>query len=413
MISQRLISSLAVGFSALLVTATANASWDNKVRAFATVPSNQTSLCSEGFFESIRNLRSLGADRFSFVIAYSQQTLTSSEIFSYSRTPTDESLVCGINYVLSQGMDFGLNLVINVPGWRANIDPVDRDLWFQQMGAIATKYARDFAEPYGAKHMSVGTEMYKLISHTYDPRNASTPENYRWPDIIEDVRNEFSGQIMYSAQHSGNRSAIFETNDLIENVDVLGFSGYWPLYAAPNKASLLEEWSRIEQLNILPAIERYGKQIVLSEIGYRPCSFALIRPYDSDEPCAYDPQTQSLAWDAVLTFFEDKTYFDGLIGGWAWEDDPTLGGVGDTRYTPWAKPAALTIASIWPTSTLTEQTNILNDGSTNGSTDEQDDGLTTITSSSSGGIFDSFGLGMLLVMLLTKILPSVRRIKTI
>lgn len=330
-----------------IVSGSALADWSNKTRAFTMVPSSQDALCTEDFRQSVRNLKSIGANTLSIAVAYFQDSLTSSELYPYRRTTTDDALVCGINYLQSVGLDFGLNMMINVPGWRANTDPTDRDEWFSQMGALAVKYSRDFAAVYGAKHFSLGTEMYKLVSNDYDQENAAAPGRYRWPEIIADVRANYDGTIMYSAQHSGDRSAIFDNNDLIPNLDVLGFSAYFPLYAS-DEAGLLAEWARVERETILPTFSRYGKQLVISELGYRPCDFTHERPYDSQSTCTYNGEIQALAWDVVLNFFSDKTYLNGMIGGWAWSDDPNDGGPTDTDYTPWNKPATNTFRSYWP-----------------------------------------------------------------
>lgn len=340
-------SLLWASFFASTAPTASHAAWDDLARGFTVVPSSQESLCTEDFFQSVRNLKSIGANMVSIRIAWSVQNSTDSVLYRYNRTASNESLRCGINFIRSQGMDFGLGLVINGPAWRATFEPSDRDAWFAAMGELAVRYSREFAQPYGASYFSLGTEMYSLVSNEHNSENAAAPGRYRWPEIVAAVRAEYSGTITYSAQHSGDRSAVFEDNDLLANLDVLGFSGYWPLYAS-NKTNLLNEWARIERETILPAYNRYGKPIELAEIGYRPCSFTFVRPYDSSTQCTYDGAAQSLAWDSVLTFFADKTYLVGLVGGWAWNDSPYIGGQGHTDYTPWGKPAADTIASYWP-----------------------------------------------------------------
>lgn len=343
----RFSSVLGAALCAIVVSSHSQANWDSLSRGFTVVPSSQDSLCSEDFFQSVRNLKSIGANMVSIRIAWSVQNSTDSILYPYRRTASDESLACGIEFIRSQGMDFGLGLVINGPAWRATFEPTDRDAWFQAMGELAVRYSRDFAEPYNASYFSVGTEMYSLVSNEHNSENAAGPGRYRWPDIISDVKAQYSGTVTYSAQHSGDRSAVFEDNDLMSNLDVLGFSGYWPLYAS-NMTDLLNEWARIERETILPAYNRYGKPIELAEIGYRPCDFTFVRPYDASTECTYDGAAQSLAWDSVLTYFADKTYLVGLVGGWAWNDSPYIGGEGHTDYTPWGKPAADTIASHWP-----------------------------------------------------------------
>lgn len=330
------------------------ADWDSRSRGFTVVPSGQESLCTENFFQSVRNLKSIGANMVSIRVAWSHQRIDSSTIDPYIRTTSNEALRCGIEFIQSQGMDFGIGLVINGPAWRATFEPEDRDAWFKSMGELAVRYSRDFAQPYGATYFSLGTEMYSLVSNEHNSENAAGPGRYRWPEIINDVRSEYSGLITYSAQHSGDRSAVFEDNDLMPNLDVLGFSGYWPLYAT-NTRNLLNEWARIEREIILPAYNRYGKPLELAEIGYRPCSFTFERPYDSQTECTFDGEAQSLAWDALLTFFADKSYLIGLVGGWAWSDSPYFGGPENTDFTPWGKPAAQTIAGHWPALIATEE----------------------------------------------------------
>lgn len=331
----------------------AQAGWEELSRGFTVVPSTQESLCTEDFFQSVRNLKSIGANVVSIRIAWSHQNIDSSVIYPYFRTPTDDALRCGLDFIKSQGMDVGLGMVINGPVWRARFEPSDRDAWFEAMGALALRYARDFATPYNASYFSVGTEMYSLVSNEHNAENAAAPGRYRWPEIVNDVRSVYSGTVTYSAQHSGDRSAVFEDNDLMSHLDVLGFSGYWPLYAS-NMTNLLNEWARIERETIIPASNRYGKPIELAEIGYRPCDFTFERPFDSSTPCTYNGDAQRLAWDALLTFFAEKSYLVGLVGGWAWDDSPYVGGVGDTDFTPWGKPAAETIASHWPVTMSTD-----------------------------------------------------------
>lgn len=344
---------LCASISAFVAPSAANASWDNLSRGFTVVPTSKESLCTEDFFQSVRNLKSIGANIVSIRVAWSVQNATDSILYPYSRTASDESLTCAINFIQSQGMDFGLGMVINGPAWRATFEPTDRDAWFRNMGVLAVRYSRDFAQRYGASYFSLGTEMYSLVSNEHNSDNAAGPGRYRWPEIVAAVRAEYSGVVTYSAQHSGDRSAVFEDNDLMANLDVLGFSGYWPLFA-DNKQNLLNEWARIEREIILPAFNRYGKPIELAEVGYRPCDFTFTRPYDARTECTYNPAAQSLAWDALLTFFESKTYLVGLVGGWVWSDSPFIGGEGHTDFTPWGKPAADTIASFWPRIATTE-----------------------------------------------------------
>ena len=179
------------GIAALCMAAipgVSNAAWDDKVRAFAMVPANQTSLCTEDFFQTVRNLRSIGANQLTIVVAYSQSDLNTNEIFPYSRTASDEALACGIEFVQSQGMDFGINFVVNGPFWRANIDPNDRDVWFPRYGELVVRYARDFAQVYGARHFSIGTEMYKTVSHAYSSENIDTSSNLSLIHISEPTR---------------------------------------------------------------------------------------------------------------------------------------------------------------------------------------------------------------------------------
>jgi len=323
------------------------ADWSNKLRGFTFQPSNSTDYCTTNFFRSVDNLKTLGANIVSLAIPWSQKTITDSEIMPYDRTPTDQALRCGIEYVKSQDLEIGLLMYVETNGWRANIDPVDRDRWFRSMGLMAERYAKDFAQPYKARYFSLGTEMHHVASNEYNSYNAAAPGRYRWPQIAADVRKHFTGTLTYSVQHSGDKSIAFEDNDLIPSVDVIGFSGYWPLYAN-TKDGLLREWQRVEDEVINPARARYGKGVLLVEVGYRPCDFTFAESWNARRECTYSGEPQAIAWDALLSYFADKDYFVGMAGGWAWKVDPEDSGQGNTDYTPWGKPAAAVFPLFWP-----------------------------------------------------------------
>jgi hypothetical protein len=216
-------------FLLFFTTAIAQASWEDKMRGYAIFPTSPDSYFNENFFQTVDNLKSIGADTISLLVPWYQDNIYSSSHHRGWNTASDSALRSGMQYVTSKGLDVALLFHADVDdgSWRAKIDPSDRDAWFGSMGGLITKYARDFANPYGAELFSVGTEMHHTVSNEYNPDNASRSGKYRWADIIADVRSEYDGTVTYSAQHSGNMSSVFQDNDLISNLDMVGFSAYW------------------------------------------------------------------------------------------------------------------------------------------------------------------------------------------
>src|SRR3989344_6870713 len=80
---------------------------------------------SESFRQSVRDLHSTGANMVTLIIPLFQQNPWTTHIENYWNTPTDQSLISGIDYVHSLGMkvDLKIHLESGQTDWRGDINP--------------------------------------------------------------------------------------------------------------------------------------------------------------------------------------------------------------------------------------------------------------------------------------------------
>jgi hypothetical protein len=364
----------------------AQASWEDKMRGYTIFPTSPDSYSDDDFHQTVDNLKSMGADTVSLIVPWYQENVNSNTQHRGWNTASDEALKDGMQYINNKGLKVSLLVHADVDDgtWRAKINPSDRDQWFDSMGNIIKKYAKDFAALYDATLFSVGTEMHHTVSNEYNSDNASRPGKYRWEDIINDVKAEYTGTVTYSAQHSGGMSAVLENNDLISKLDAVGFSAYWAMDDPQTKEDIKKGWEKIERENIKPVREKYNKDILFMEGGYRPCSWALNRPWDNWSGCSYDGEAQARAYEGLLEFLKDKAYFKGAPSLWAFENDPHAGGTGNIQYTPWGKPAEEVIRNYWKFGLSDSGDNDPGDSDDNSSSGEEEC-IATVHTSTNGG----------------------------
>jgi hypothetical protein len=129
-------------------------------------------------------------------------------------------------------------------------------------------------------------------------------------------------------------------------LDAIGASLYPPLGADDDRAGRLKVMQdaalRLDALSV-----RFGKPVLIGEIGLRSAKGATAKPWESAEErvAAADPQLQAdvLAdWLAIL----DRPSIHGVLI-WRWLSDPAAGGPGDTDFTVQGKPAESVLSCAW------------------------------------------------------------------
>jgi hypothetical protein len=288
-----------------------------------------TDFASFEFKQVVDRMKNDGAGTITFVIQHNVQNLNSNDVFPVAITPTDDALINGINYVKSKGMKAAFNMFIdcNCGAWRAEINPTDRNQFFNSYSTVVQKYAK-IAQANGIDFINLGTEMASLSNPGVNIQNTQ-----KWRDLIRNTRSNYSGKLTYG----GNWGAPYEEMSKIEfwnDLDFIGISAYFDLSKdeTPSVDTLKTAWANIESTTLQPLVNRWNKPIVFTEMGYRSVNQAGNSPGDWSRPAYFMEDGQANAFDALFSFFNTKTYLAG-VNVWDISSDPNYGGQGNVDYT--------------------------------------------------------------------------------
>lgn len=314
----------------------ASADYSNKSRSITIYGQSPSDYGSAGFRTVIDNAVGLGVNTVGLIADWHQDDVSSSTLSRGYNTPIESDLIAGIRYAKGKGLQ--VNLIVrpeNRSGeWRANIDPSNRDGWFASYGDILNRYA-SLAQREGVDTMTLGTEMYKVTSVTYNSDNEQ-----RWDVMISGVKQRFDGKLTYGAQHSGDRSEIFEVN-FWPQLDYIGISAYYNLSGGKGttlKGRLMSRWAEIDRDYITKAARQYGKKVSFTELGYRNIEDSYIDPWNPWVVRPRSDDAQAIAYDALLTYWQNKDYFEGW-SIWAFDTDASRRMAQPTSFTPQGKKA--------------------------------------------------------------------------
>jgi hypothetical protein len=316
-----------------LVTDAAVVDWQQGV---SIQSKSRDDFASESFKQSIQKLKNTGANSVSLIVQYYQHNLTSSQIIAGNETPSDEALISAINYIHSQGMQVMLKPHIDsfTGEWRAFINASDRDAWYASYSQMLN-HLGDIGKQTNVEMIAVGSELISMAAYTENGANTQA-----WINIINSLRTHYSGKLTYSANWGGPGFPD-EKNHIgfWNNVDYIGFSAYFNLYANTNDYNALKSaWDLYRTRDIEPLYNQYKKPIIFTEVGYRSVTGAHNAPWDYARGGAYDPQEQANSYEALFRYWDQYPYIIG-VQLWNWDSNPNAGGSGNTDYTPQNKPA--------------------------------------------------------------------------
>lgn len=302
---------------------------------------------SEGFKQSVQNLKETGTTDVPLVVHIAQSNKYSTDVRNGVDTPTDAALREGVQYLQDQGFRVTLKILLQPDDgtWRAMINPYNRQEWFANYERKLLEYAR-VAEELGVYQYSIGTEMLSMTTPATDSMNTA-----RWESMIDKIRNVYSGKVIYGAQHGyiylndfGKSVNELEGIDFWDKLDYIGLSAYYPMSneRQPSVESLMQRWQEIEQQDILPVQQRWGKQVLLAEVGYKSMDYTFVSPGEWQRSGAYNETNQANGYQALLQFFSNKDYFAG-VHFWDWKSNPYAGGYGDIDYTIQGKQQSIDV----------------------------------------------------------------------
>jgi T5SS/PEP-CTERM-associated repeat protein len=277
-----------------------------------------------------------------------------------------------IDTIHAQGMKVFLKpmLDVNDGTWRAYINPSQPDTWFgyDSSHPFVNSSTAPLAGSYGAfidtmadlaetnkdtvKMFSVGCELNNM--EQYDQN---------WRNLIDNVRNHYSGPLTYSANWStagtspkdpinvgGGYNNITWWNKFdAARGDELGIDAYFPVASSSNttSASLTNGWNTVA--NTIDSWRSNNnltdKRLLFTETGYSSYDGTATTPYagaPNMNPPPVDEQEQADAYSALLSVMSAKSYWDGAMW-WNWETSPNTDSV--NSYSPQNKLVQDVLAS--------------------------------------------------------------------
>ncbi|MCA9839951.1 MAG: hypothetical protein KC422_23785 [Trueperaceae bacterium] len=283
--------------------------------------------------ESLTNLKATCANWISLLVTYYQETIDSTDIVALDVTPTDADLRIAIQEAHQLGLKVMLKPHINLSNdlpehWKGmigqNFSEVDWQNWFSSYRSFIIRYAK-LAEAYKVEQFSVGTELsFAAVNRSAD-----------WRKIVNAVRDVYSGELIYAANHSGEELSV----SWWDAVDLIGVDAYYTLLDKndPTVAELTHAWQPIVQ-NLEELSMKFNRPVVLTEIGYRSVDGTVTAPWDFYVDSALDLQEQVDAYEAVFESFYNEPWVRGFYW-WNWSPSLDSGGSEDKSYTPYGKPA--------------------------------------------------------------------------
>ncbi|MCZ6864978.1 MAG: hypothetical protein O7D98_05110 [Candidatus Dadabacteria bacterium] len=222
--------------------------------------------------------------------------------------------------------------------WRSKIDFKDiekREKWFDSYTKFILKEA-ELAESTGAEMLVVGTELVGVSKYT---------EN--WGKLIKKIREVYRGKLTYAAEGINAKNIEFW-----DALDYIGIDAYFALNdkISPSLDELVEGWKKFEP-EIKNLSDKYGKQVIFTEIGYKSVEGAAIKPWEWKQDGKTSEEEQALAFKATSIAFRDKPYLAGVFV-WKYFTDMNSyeRGNNEKGFTPYGKEAEKVISEWFGTS---------------------------------------------------------------
>lgn len=252
--------------------------------------------------------------------------------FAGPGTQTDASIERVIAHARGRGLKVMLkphvDLTDDPDHYRGEIGPgftdADWAAWFASYRPFILHYA-EMAERTGCELFCVGCEL-----GTTAVRAAA------WRETVAAVRAVYAGPLTYA---DNQVETSLDAVTWWDAVDYIGQDAYPTLTTAaePSVADLLAGWTafraRLQQLS-----EKWGKPLILTEIGCRSVAGGAQNPWDWQRTGAPDMDVQAAFYEAACRAVEGRSWLRGMYW-WEWSPDPDDGGPDDTGYTPHGKPA--------------------------------------------------------------------------
>ena len=287
---------------------------------------------SERSDAALSQLQQLGIDAVA-VVPYTfmnaPKEIVSLEVPRRAGSETDEDIAHVVRRARERGMTVLLKPQIWVrqswPGEIEGTTPSEEDRVFREYGEWIRHYAL-MAQELEVPLFAIGTELAKL---THGHR-------HRWQTLIEDIRQLYSGKLVYAA----NWGKEVQQVDFWDLLDYIAVDFYYPLSAHEHPSDEELEKGFEAALGQVRALhERHRKPVILTEIGYASTKSPWKKPHASDKERELSPEDQARAYEIAFRCLADETDWIHGMYWWKWPTDLRRGGDGHRGFTPNGKAA--------------------------------------------------------------------------
>ncbi len=199
------------------------------------------------------------------------------------------------------------------------------ETWEENYLKYIMNYARIAGES-GAELFCIGTEF----------RLAVRQRPQFWKKLIREVKKVYPGKLTYAANWDN-----FENIRFWSDLDYIGIDAYFPLSgsAVPEVEELRKAW-RGPAASLKKLSDRYGKQVLFTEYGYRSTEYTADGHWKhSLEDLRNNSQGQVNGYEALYSGIWQEPW---MAGGFLWKwhlSIPNREGFMDKAYSPQGKPA--------------------------------------------------------------------------
>lgn len=281
--------------------------------------------------ESLTLLSETNTEWVAINFAWAQSNTTSHDIqVDPIRTPTTAAVRHAITTAHSLGFKVMLKPMVDTleeeqtqgypTVWRGEIQPSEE--WFESYSNFINFFA-EFAEENDVELFSVGCEL-----------KATTVEKEQWEQVIAEVRERYSGLIVYAADWTN-----YKNIEWWDSVDYVGIDAYFWLSFKndPTLQELKNSWTNYAD-EIEAWLSSTNKPVIFTEIGYRSGDGTNRAPSNYWSDMTVDLREQEDCYEAAFQALWNRSWFYGFYW-WTWIHDPDKGGYDDSSHTPQNKPA--------------------------------------------------------------------------
>ncbi len=208
----------------------------------------------------------------------------------------------------------------------------DWEVWEDQYRSYVLAFAK-LAEETGVKLFCIGTE-YKLAVK-YRP--------HFWKDLIQEVRDVYSGKLTYAANWDNYQQVTFW-----DELDYIGIDAYFPLVHQSNCSleELKHAWKPLK-VDISEFSKQLGKPVLFTEYGYQSADGATGNHWEIEKyGRVTNEELQGIAYQALFDTFWSEPWFAGGFW-WKWHFGNRYLETRPTSFTPQGKKAEKVITDFY------------------------------------------------------------------